>query len=1030
MAPLSAQARGTIRGSVVDRVTQRPLTGARVIVLGSDLQGSADNAGRYVIRDVPAGTQTVRVTFIGYGRMDRQVIVNIGQEAIVDFGMQPAAVEMDQVIVTGTGGRRERRVIGNSVSSLRVEEITADAPVVDLEELLTARVPGVTLLSNSGQVGTTSTIRIRGSGSMNTRNTPLFFIDGVLVESNTVGGGSTIQAGSPLDFINPEDIESIEVIKGPGASTLYGATAANGVIQIITKKGSRGQEGVRWTSSFEYGQVDWPKFVDPPLNYWRCTEAQQTSNTYPGCQVVAGNRAAEDVQWWGKDANGDAVLYSGIADSDVIQIPGTNDFVLKDNPLRRHPAAIREGKLLDFNLSATGGGRSFSYFLSLNRNEEDGVFFNNYSRRTAGRANFDFNVAEMFDMVVNLTYARTALQQPLNNNASNSVLRNTFRGRARATNDPWEPGFRGFNPWLSNEFDQQRKIERFTVGVTANWDPFSWFQNRLTLGMDRQSYRQTTFYEIDTTGRAPWGTINATGTIDHFLPITHVWTMDYGASLEVDITPHLTSRTSGGTQLIARQRRTTSSRGEGLVANNLNLVGSAAVTTGDEGFSEQTALGFYVQEELGWKNRLFLTGALRADDNSSFGTEMELVLYPKAQFSWIISDEEFFPFRWVDQLKLRAAWGQAGSAPAPSEADRTYTTGNTTIDNAVQNLLLTSRYGNPNLKSETGSEWESGFDASMAGGRAGLEFTYYNQRTKDALISVPDPGSTGYTGTHLVNVGEISNTGFEVLISGSPVYSRTLSWDASVSLSTNSNKLVSFNGVRDEIRFGAFASVQRHREGYPMAGYWGVDVERDASGEPVLDADGDATLLSTCRWAPSDETWTPAECPDEIYIGPSLPTREIGLTNTFTVLGNLRIFAHFDYKGGFYQWCAICSVNSRIDLNTWDIATGGTELNPDVSAAEVEALRTRQTLSHITQADFIKFRELSLTYSIPQSWGSIFASSRWSFTLAGRNLWMWTKYEGYGDPEVQFFSTGSFSRLDYASTPMTRRVSASMRVSF
>lgn len=190
------------------------------------------------------------------------------------------------------------------------------------------------------------------------------------------------------------------------------------------------------------------------------------------------------------------------------------------------------------------------------------------------------------------------------------------------------------------------------------------------------------------------------------------------------------------------------------------------------------------------------------------------------------------------------------------------------------------------------------------------------------------------------------------------------------------------------------------------------------------------TVLSKCVWAPNDPEWNQDTDCDDQYIGPSLPTKELGLTNTFTIMGNLRIFAQFDYRGGHYQWCAICSIRSRSDRNTWDINTGGTELNPDVSDLDVAALRSLQTLSHISAADFIKFRELSLTYSLPASWGGFFSSNRWSFTLSGRNLWMWTKYEGTGDPEVQFNSTSTFTRLDYASTPQTRRLSASMRVSF
>ena len=166
-------------------------------------------------------------------------------------------------------------------------------------------------------------------------------------------------------------------------------------------------------------------------------------------------------------------------------------------------------------------------------------------------------------------------------------------------------------------------------------------------------------------------------------------------------------------------------------------------------------------------------------------------------------------------------------------------------------------------------------------------------------------------------------------------------------------------------------------------------------------------------------------------MGPSRPTREAALTNTFTLFRDFRIYTQFDYRGGHYQWCAACSLGTRVDLNTWDVNTGGTPLNPDVSVADVLAMRSLQTFSHITKADYLKFRELSLTWSVPQEWTRrALRGSRWSVTLSGRNIGLWTKYKGKGDPEVQFDPRDAFTILDYAATPQTRRLTASFRVNF
>jgi hypothetical protein len=165
-------------------------------------------------------------------------------------------------------------------------------------------------------------------------------------------------------------------------------------------------------------------------------------------------------------------------------------------------------------------------------------------------------------------------------------------------------------------------------------------------------------------------------------------------------------------------------------------------------------------------------------------------------------------------------------------------------------------------------------------------------------------------------------------------------------------------------------------------------------------------------------------------MGPSRPTREAAFTSTFTLFNDFQIFTQLDYRGGHYQWCAGCSLGTRVDLNTWDVNTGGTPLNPSVSVADVLALRSLQTKSHISKADYLKFRELAVTYSVPSRWTRLLPGSRVSLTLAGRNLAMWTKYEGKGDPEVQFDPNDDFTILDYAATPQTRRLSASMRVTF
>jgi hypothetical protein len=534
--------------------------------------------------------------------------------------------------------------------------------------------------------------------------------------------------------------------------------------------------------------------------------------------------------------------------------------------------------------------------------------------------------------------------------------------------------------------------------------------------------------QIDLTGRAPFGATAATGSVNRNFDLRYLWTVDYSATLTADLATNWSSAFSGGMQFIKNHREEHSISGDGLISNSLNLVSAAANRSASQSFSEQNSLGFYVQEMVGFKDRVFATAAVRIDDNSAFGSDFSLVAYPKASLSWVISEEPFFKYGFVDELKLRGAWGQAGKAPAPFSADRTYSTARTVVGDLSVNRLTTSDYGNANLKAETGSELELGFESSLWKGLVSVDFTYFNKTTKDALLSVSDPRSSGWAGSHLVNVGEINNNGIELTLGVSPVRKQNLTWDVTAAIGTVHNKLISFgkdkdgNPILNENAFGDFLDVQYHREGFPLGGYWSTDVKRDASGAPILT--NGAVSLQTCSWDASDRS----KCEQE-FIGPSLPTRTLGLTNTIRIFNNLQLYAFADYQGGHYQWCAICSVRTRIDQNTQEMN------NPNLDPTRRLVLTSLQTKEFIYRADFLKLRELSATFTLPRTLSQRAGFSRAAVTLSGRNLWFWTKYKGgenggNPDPEVNFTSTSNFGSSDYGSIPMQRMLRLSFNFNF
>ncbi|HEX6050433.1 MAG TPA: TonB-dependent receptor, partial [Gemmatimonadaceae bacterium] len=784
---------------------------------------------------------------------------------------------------------------------------------------------------------------------------------------------------------------------------------------------------------FEYGQTNWA--ADQITNYWLCTDARMADLTRnPGCGAFTGSEPLEE-----------RLLIDRPLDPERRSLGVRHQYeqngwteaypCLYPQQAPCQPNPLRTGVSRGMDLSVRGGGQSYNFYLSGEKDDQDGTFNNNFSNRIGGRANFGFVPSEKANFNVNVGYVQQEQAIPLSDNSSNSVLRNAYRGEAGGLRGQYLPGFKNYHPEFSNKYSRTVEQERFTMGLTAQYAPWEWLQNKLTVGLDRREGQNINGNDIDQTGGRLYSGNDAGGSASIDTDKVWLWTADLGSTFTYDVNEDWSSALSGGMQLTKRTAESYDIEGTGFVTNSLNLIGNAAIRDADQGFSEQTSLGFYVQEQVGYRNRLFVTGAVRVDDNSAFGEDFSLVAYPKASVSWVVSEENFFSLPWVDDLKLRAAWGRAGNAPAPFSADRTYEAAVAVLGDEAVNIITPDAFGNPDLKAETGDEIELGFDASVLDGRVGLDFTFYNKTTKDALLSVDDPPSSGWTGSHLVNVGEINNKGIELAINATPLQRENVRWDAIVSFSTASNELVSFgrdaqgNPIMVEDRFGAFLSVQRHREGYPLGGFWATDWETDANGLPVLNSSGVAVLKQCASWAEDQR----ADC-EERFIGSPFPTRLLGLTNTVELFNSLQLYAFLDYQGGHYQWCAICSVRTRVDLNSKERNDPRLDpSHPDYESwgrYELGILRSNQTARYIQPADFLKLRELSATYTLPTQWISRAGFSRAAVTLAGRNLWMWTKYEGTADPEVAFTGDASFDTADYGSIPMQRRWTVSFNLNF
>ena len=984
---LHAQDAGTISGRVTAASNQRPLAGVQVAVVGTQRRAVTNASGEYQIVGVPAGPARLRAALLGHASGERTVTVAAGGTATADFALAESSVGLDALVVTGTPGAVERRTLGNAVTTVDVADLTRKASVLNVTEVLQSKTPGVQILPNAGTPGAAADIRIRGASSFLT-NMPVVYVDGVRYNTGSLenfapsGAGITgfsSQTTSALNGINPNDIESIEVIKGPAAATLYGAEAAGGVIQIITKKGSRSGQRPTWNFKVEAGQSEWA--LETPTNYTTCDAAKLAQpEVWTGCVGLAA---------------------------------GT---VITDDPLRRDPNALRTGGLQRYGVSLSGGADRYSYYVAGDLDREEGVFLNSFSNRRSVRGNFSLNPTSALDLQLNTSYYRAQLRLPYGDESANGLLLSAARGRpGRATVNPDSYGWATVNPLQSNRYNNQTWTDRFTLGATANHTPLDWFRHRLTVGMDYTSSLAQLIAE-------PLDADVPQGVSAQRVPRARLYTVDYAGNVIRSLSDALESTTSFGVQWTKRDSELLSASGTGLGAPDVTVIGSATTITATNTFGERTSVGIFGQQELALHNRLFLTAALRGDDHSAFGENYDWIIYPKLSMSYVLSEEPalqgFIDAARLDEFRVRAAWGRAGRAPEDYTAIQTYTVDKVTLGTGTGSALRTSTIGNPDLRAEQGSEIEVGFDAGWLNGRVGAEFTYYNKTMQDAILALGVPGSLGFPGSRLFNIGETSNSGLELGLNATPVQARAVTWNARLSVSTNRNRLVTFGdpSLTSLTPTGqAYGVVQQHREGYPIAGYWAQLPLRNADGTPQLSPAG-AVLLDTAT-----------------YIGPSAPTHEIGFSNELTLFTNLRLYALVDYKGGHYLFnlkernrCQAANSNcARVN----DPRVTSPRTAADSLLAKELPVWQNVPSEYIEPADFFKLREVSLTWTAPQSLIRRTGAGSAAVTVAGRNLGLWTDYSGL-DPEVNSYGNRSFVRADAYAAPMNRRFTVSVNVTY
>lgn len=984
---------GRLSGKVTDEASGGALEGARIVVTGTSIIETTDQEGRYTVRSIPPGHYQVRALRIGYQPKIDTVTIGREETAALDFALKAAPVQLDEIVTTATGEQRKLEV-GNAVSTIDAASVSETQPIKELGDILSGRAPGVQVLKSGGTVGTGTRIRIRGSNSISLSNEPLYYIDGIRMESgsNSLTIDLAGQSVSRINDINPDEIEDIEIVKGPAAATLYGIQAANGVVRITTKRGRSGK---------------------PKWNAWSELGANTDNHTYPLNYFGRDTTALTGPDW-----DGFCTIQANL-DGLCTQTSVQKYSPLQDPKQRPFKAGLRQ----EYGVNVSGGNDLMTYFLSAQYTSEDGPYrlpkvyedsINalrgstpqnqirpNALQSTSLRANVTANVSRNADLVATVGYVSSDTRLVENDNSFLTIV-----GSGESSN--YLPDFN--NGWYftpSELFAElvTQGIERFTGGITANWRPTGWLSTRATVGYDVTNRTDVQFFP---TGQVADYLENRRGLKQNNRAQISQTSVDLAATGRFNLSPAWTSKTSIGGQFYRDMTTTNFALGRILPAGS-GTIGGAGVTEARDATIESRSVGSYVEQEFGLKQRLFLTGALRFDDNSAFGDNFNAVTYPKASISYLLSEEPFFHAGWLKTLRLRGAFGASGQQPGTNDARQFFVSVGSKKDGTPDVGVELGNLGNPDLKPERSREIELGLDASMFESRVGVEFTFYHKQTRDALILRNVDPSAGTTAAQFFNLGKLRNYGFELALDTRLIDKPSLTWDLQVSGSTTSNKVLDLGKGVEPILVGFY---QRHVKGYPAGGLWSPTVKySDANKDGIID-------ISEVSLGPDK------------FQGSAIPTKEASLNTTLGLFkGRVRIGSQFDYRGGFKVDNSIEQFRCFSVGNCRGLYDRNAPLREQAFAQALSLPGAGNALGFFEDGWFIKLRELSLTFAAPDQWARMVGANTLSLTLAGRNLWTITDYSGV-DPEVNSFGQSNFFTSDFEAQPPTRLWVARVNASF
>ena len=1016
----------TITGTVTGKDDGQPIPGVSVKIVGTSTGTSTDASGKYALT-VSSPSASIQFTSIGY----TQLTIPVGTSNVVNAALVTDAQQLGEVVVTAMGIRREAKSLGYTVTKVSGEEITK-ARETNIVNSLTGKVAGVRVNSQSGTLGGSAKIVIRGGSSFNDSGQPLFVVDGLPINNGapmiSTTAGAVPQGSAGADFgnrasdINADDVESMVVLKGAAATALYGARAKNGAIVITTKRGAKGQSSISFNSTTrfdnllklpelqnEYAQGTKDLFDETSLNGWGPKLSEVQGRTFP-------NFLGQQVELTAHPDNAKKFFRTGHTYINAISFDGADekgDFRLGyTNTIQN---GIVDKQKLNKNALSFNGGRKLS-------DKFEARASINYTRtRGEGMPTQSSNDP---NVLIGTNYLPT--------NFDIDEIRDNYVDPVTKEQITITPSRNGNNPfWIINYNTSSNVVDRVFGNGILTYKPLDWLTISNNIGTDFYNENRFLPTKNGTIGALKGAFINAN-------LYNRVINNDFIVTADRKLSDDLSLKVIAGNNIYETYSRRDQAYAQNLTVDGLYNFSNAASVINENNSAKRRIVGFYGDLGFSYKDYLFLNVTGRNDFSSTLSKENNSYFYPSVSTGFVFS-ELMEKSNWFNYGKLRASWANVGSDSDPyllafaytgqTTAFAQYGFGSSFPFDGVLGYSIPSTIPNPDLKPQNQNSIELGTELKFLGNRINLDFTYYNSNTTDQIVNLPLPQSTGFA-RKTVNAGSIRNSGIEVALGLVPVKSQDFTWNLDVNFARNKQVVTLPADIASYSLASGWSGLQIKVESGKAFGIYGAAWERDPEGNIIIDA---ATGL---RKTVNDRR-----------LGNTAPDWTAGINNTFNYKNFSLSFLVDIRQGGIMFSNTVATLRStglaketlanrgNIFIDKGVIEDGSGFIPNTVPVQSMEDYWSQYTSdnteSSIFNSSFVKLREVNFSYKVPAK----FITSNLSFIkglelgIEGRNLWIIKSYVPHIDPESNLFGTSSNGEgVEFNNFPATRTLGFNLRV--